>query len=97
MGNKALLHQRTDRSHRTKCSWNQLKQIDTGQIQAALKLIVWFISKQILQLRNYQQQSSLPGLLLPQMGQIKDHLKGHDSFQCKATSIALIAEECDLN
>lgn len=94
---ESSVHHEMDRSHHTESSWNQWKQIDTGQIQAALKLIIWFIRKQTLQFRNYQQQSSLLGLLLPQMSQIKDHLKGCDSFQYKATSFALIAGECDLN
>lgn len=47
--------------------WKKRKQIDTGQIQSALKLTIWFIRKQILQFRNYQEQSFLLGLLITQM------------------------------
>lgn len=86
-----------NRSHHTESSWNQWNKIDIGHIQAALKLIIRFMRKEIIQFRNYQQQTSLLGLLLPQMSQIKDHLKGPDAFQCKATGFALIARECDLN
>lgn len=38
----------------TESSWMKRKQMDTGQIQPAPKLIIRFIRKQILQFRNYQ-------------------------------------------
>lgn len=81
----------------TELSPPERKQIDTGQIQAAPKLIIRFVRKQILQFRNYQYQSFLLGLLLAQMSQIKDHFKGCDYFKCKDIGFALIAGECDLN
>lgn len=42
---KSSVHHEMDRSHCTESSWKKRKQIDTGQIQAALKLIIWSIRK----------------------------------------------------